>query len=117
MTSRTTKRKRDAKYVEQARHMRQVGQAVEKLATELAALKPPIVRTKYLGPFGGAPDDFDVSFVFPTRAEAKKGQASGTLERASNRVLEVLQSDGYPSEALATFRFHAISEEEIKDAG
>lgn len=117
MTSRSTKQKRDAKYLEQGRYMRQVGQIVQKLAPELIALDPPIVRTKYLGPFGGAPDNFDVSFVFSTRATAKTSEKSGVLERAAHLVLEALRGDNYPSEALPTFRFNAISEEQIKDAG
>ncbi len=117
MTSRRTKQKRDAKYVEAARHMRHVGQVIQKLEPELTALNPPVVRTKYLGPFSGAPDDFDVSFVFSTRSDARKGMTSGTLERASQLLLAALRNDGYSSEALGTFRFHAISEEQIKDAG
>jgi hypothetical protein len=117
MTSRSTKRKRDAKYVERARHMRHVGRVIEKLEPDLRALKPPVVRTKYLGPFSGAPDDFDVSFVFSRRRDARNGVTSGALERASRLVLDGLGKDGYPREALRTFRFHAISEEEIKDAG
>lgn len=117
MTSRRTKQKRDAKYVEAARNMRHVGQVIVKLEPELTALTPPVVRTKYLGPFSGAPDDFDVSFVFSTRTDARNGMTSGALERASNLVLDALRNDGYPPEALRTFRFHAISEEEIKDAG
>ena len=68
MTSRRTKQTRDAKYVEAARNMRRVGRVIGTLEPELRALTPPVVRTKYLGPFGGAPDDFDVSFVFRTHA-------------------------------------------------
>lgn len=117
MTSRRTKEKRDAKYVEAARHMRHVGEVIQKLEPQLAALNPPVLRTKYLGPFGGAPDCFDVWFVFSTRSDARKGTTSGTLERASGLVLDALRSHSYPSEALDTFRFHAISEEQIRDAG
>jgi len=117
MTSRRTKQKRDAKYVESARNMRRVGRVIGTLEPELRALAPPVVRTKYLGPFGGAPEDFDVSFVFRTRRDARKGMTSGAVERASRLVLDALRNDGYPSEALGTFRFHAISEQEIKDAG
>ena len=117
MTSRRTKQKRDAKYVEAGRHMRHVGQVIQKLEPELTALKPRVVRTKYLGPFGGAPEDFDVSFVFSTRRDARNGETSGALERASKLLLDGLRNDGYPPDALSTFRFRAISEEEIKDAG
>ena len=117
MTSRRTKQKRDAKYVEAARHMRHVEQVVLKLEPELAALEPPVVRTKFLGPFSGAPEDFDVSFVFSTRKDARNGETSGAFARASQLLLDALRNDGYPSDALGTFRFRAISEEEIKDAG
>lgn len=117
MTSRRTKEKRDAKLFEQGKHMRHVQTVLGGLLAEFRTLSPPVVRTKHSGPFGGAPDNFDVSFVFATRAEADRARDTGTVQFAAERVRDALLSDGYPSDALATFRFHAISEEEIQDAG
>jgi hypothetical protein len=117
MTSRRTKQKRDAKYFEEARNMRHVGTILDRLLVEFRTLSPPVVRTKHSGPFGGAPDNFDVSFVFATRADADRARDAGMVQLATERVRAALRSDGYPSDALATFRFHAISEEEIQDAG
>ena len=97
--------------------MLHVERIVGNVSPELARLNPPIVRTKYIGPFDGAPDDFDVSFVFQTRANARDAQRSGVVERAAHLLLEALRGDGYPQDALTTFKFRAISEQEIRDAG
>jgi hypothetical protein len=117
MTSRRIKKQRAAGFVAVDSHMLHVGRVIQKLEPELRGLKPPVVRTKYSGPFSRAPDDFDVSFVFSTRSDARHGETSGALARASKLLLEGLSNDGYPPDALGTFRFHAISEEEIRDAG
>jgi hypothetical protein len=97
--------------------MRHVGTILDRLLVGFRTLSPPVVRTKHWGPFGGAPDNFDVKFVFATRADADRARDAGMIQFAAERVRAALRSDGYPSDALATFRFHAISEEEIQDAG
>ena len=116
MTSRRTKQKRDTKYFEQARNMRTVQAVLDRLLPEFKSFTPPVVRTHHWGPFGGAPDDFDITFIFATRAEAQLACAE-EVRRLRDRVHATLLSVGYPSEPLATFRYHVASEEEIKDAG
>ena len=97
--------------------MRHVEMILDRLLAEFRMLIPPVVRTKHLGPFDGAPDNFDVSFVFASRAEADRARDAGTVQLAAESVRAALRNDGYPSEALVTFRFQAVSEEEIQDAG
>jgi len=97
--------------------MRHVETVLNGLLATFRTLSPPVVRTKHSGPFGGAPDNVDVSFVFATRAEADHARNTGTVQLAAERVRDALRGDGYPWDAVARFRFHAISEEEIQDAG
>lgn len=116
VTSRRTKQKRDAKYFEKARNMRTVGTVLGRLLPEFKSFAPPVVRTHHWGPFSGASDDFDVTFIFATRAEAQTACAT-ELVRLGDRVHAVLLSEGYSADALATFRYDAVSEEEIAEAG
>lgn len=97
--------------------MRAVGKVLDSLLPDFRAFTPPIVRTRHWGPFSGEPNDFDVHFIFATRGEVQTAVESGIVELAAERVREALRRDDYPSDAIATFRFHHVSEEEIKGGG
>ena len=117
MTSKRAKQLRDAEYRELARNMETVGSVLETLLPDFRQGAPPMTRTHHLGPFSGAPDDFDVVFIFATRAEASEAAASGLRDAAAAKVVAMLRSRDYPSDALKTFKFDVASEEEIVEGG
>jgi hypothetical protein len=117
MTNKRRKQLRDAGLIEKMRPMRMVGAVLDRLLPEFKTWSPAVVRTRHGGPFSGAPDNFNVSIVFATRAEAQCACDKGLIQVAADRVRAALLGDGYSSEAASTFRFHPLSEEEIEAAG
>lgn len=111
------KQRRDAKYREIARYMIFVEEVLNSLLPEFKQLSPPVVRTHHLGPFSGAADNFDVTFIFAMRVNTSAAQANGVIQTATDKTISVLRERGYPPEALSTFRFHVVSEEEIEEGG
>jgi hypothetical protein len=113
----SAKQRRDAKYRELSRYMIFVEEVLGSLLPQFKQFNPPIVRTRHWGPFGGTADNFDVNFIFATRVDTSEAQANGVIQTAADKTISVLRERGYPPEALLTFRFRAVSEEEIEEGG
>jgi hypothetical protein len=117
VSSQQRKQQRDAHIHEKARYMLLVQDVLGSLQSELKRLDPPIVRTQHIGPFTGAPDDFAVTWIFETRADARRAKENNVAEAVARLLLDALRIRDYPAAALNTFRFYTASEDEIRDAG
>ena len=117
MTSKRTKKLRDAKSYAAAKYMRWAEDVLQTAAQDLNPLEPPVASTFHLGPFSGEPSDFSVWFIFATTEEGDSPAGTASVRRAQELTIAALAASGYPAEALETFRFYVTSREEIDKAG
>jgi hypothetical protein len=117
MSSQQRKQQRDADTHEKARYMLVIQNVLGWLKPQLQRLDPPIVRTQHIGPFTGAPDDFAVTWIYETRADARRAKENNVAGAAARLLLDALRIRDYPAAALSTFKFFTASEDEIRDGG
>src|SRR5438046_1379607 len=102
MSSQHRKQQRDHHIREAARYMQVVQDVLGSLQAQLQRLDPPIVRTNHIGPFSGAPDDFAVTWIFATRADARLANENNVADSAARLLLEALRMRNYPAAAVNT---------------
>lgn len=117
MSSQQRKQERDKHIHEAAHYMRLVQDVLASLQPQLQGLEPAIVRTNHIGPFSGEPDDFQVTWIFETRADARRAKEYHVVDAGARLLLDALRMTDYPAAALNTFRFFTASEDEIREAG
>jgi len=104
-------------YSNSDRNMKAVGAALRSVQKDLASLKPPIVSTCHLGPFGGEPDGFTIYLSIESKVKVSSAERSMLIEDAKALVQRALRSIRYNQEAIDSFSYELVSQEEIDKAG
>jgi hypothetical protein len=117
VTSKRTKKLRDAKYEREGVYHRKVAAVIKKVEPILTELSPSVKMLVPVGPFGLDPKDFSIWIVFGRRADKQLAKRKEAHLQAREIILSEFRNAEYPQEALSTFSFPITSEEEIKDAG
>ncbi len=113
----TSKRRRDVHYAEQAHYVRDLAEAVESLMPGFRRLSPPVVAFHHVGPFDPTPDDRTIWFVVPDRSALQRAEAGGLTEQLLAETRAELERRGYPATGMATLTVHLASQEDIDAAG
>ena len=117
MTSKRTKRLRDASIEARGENMRWVERVLNECSSGLEALSPAVTETMHIGPFSGEATNFSVWLIFATREAREDSAGIKAFDEARRLVLSALEASSYPAKALETFKFYSTSREEIEEAG
>ena len=117
MTSKATKAKRDAHYIEEVRYVRELSDAVSALMPTFRLLSPPVTAFHHVGPFGPNPNNHTIWFVVTTRTEVQEAETTGLQSVLLERLRDKLQQCGYPSSGIQTLQVLITSQKDIDDGG
>lgn len=117
MTNRRTRKIKGANYEESSKYMIIVERVIDSLMPFLKEIDQQLIASHHIGPFSGEASDFDVWLIYLSKNDSIKARESGKFDKQIETLHNALANQGYPRDALATFSFHSVSQQEIDDAG
>ena len=116
MTSRRTKQKRDAKYLEAAKWVNVMSACLDSLKKEQDGSSYPIVDSELIADFSGSTENMFVWFICRTRVD--KGIFRNIALQETTNALKIRMSKAsIPREAVSSLKTDVTSEEDIKKGG
>ncbi|MBI2812665.1 MAG: hypothetical protein HYX71_00070 [Opitutae bacterium] len=116
MTSRRTKQKRDAKYLETAKWVNVMSACLDFHKKEQDSSSYPIVDSELLADFSGSPENMFVWFICRTRVD-KNIFRDIALREATTALKKRMSEGGFPEEAVSSLKTDVTSEEDIEEGG
>ncbi len=97
--------------------MEVVGRALISALPEFQRLFPNITSTYHLGPFSGEPDNFTIYLSITSKDALREAEKSEVLEHAKPLLEGELRMNGYSIDAINTFSYEIVRQEDVDKAG